>query len=407
MNLFLFHSAYDTAVVCLSFLSWALNNRLIDSLLFPRSIECGFDDGDCKSLNMYLMSVCFYLIGVYSMYTHLLSLSFLGIEFNIGYPGCFVSNPASVGDTVCNQENNVPACKYDGGDCCEISVNHPDLSKQFLGDDAKSCHAGHFYTAKCLYDNGDCDAIREQYPNCPDVEKLILDANGNPIVLGDGKCDATKVSLKDYMNEECGWVFGDCFEFKLQADKRQQQFPQCSLPELFRLGDGICDRGVNNYLNEQCGWDKFDCCDLDVSKIGDGVCDSNGDDIDYLTPECGYEGYDCCDPQTFKFYVNNDNCGDSSFDFATYLPIPKEQLAFNKECAFEGVDCFIPEYPNCQVDVSKYVGDGVCNGGKYNVESCGFDGGDCLGEICQMYSQAEDQRIYHDLIISILFVSFF
>ena len=29
----------------------------------------------------------------------------------------------------------------------------------------------------------------------------------------------------------------------------------------------------------------------------------------------------------------------------------------------------------------KLIGDGVCNGGEYNTESCGWDGGDCEGMI--------------------------
>lgn len=323
----------------------AMGNEVCDGGI-QNSIECGFDDGDC-------------------------------IEFNIGYPGCFVSKPSEVGDTVCHPENDLPECKYDGGDCCEISVNHKELVS-YLGDESKTCHAGHFFTARCLYDNGDCDAIREDYPNCPDVEKLLLDDSGLPIALGTGVCDQGKEDLKDYMNDECGWVFGDCEELKAKADKRLQQYPTCSFPDMWRIGDGYCDRGEFNYLNEQCGWDKFDCCPYDTSKIGDGVCDSlNGGD-DYLTAECGYELYDCCETRKFDLYVNNGNCGDTGFDMNTFLPIPREQMAYNKECAFEGTDCFIPDYPACQVPFASYIGDGKCNGGVYNTEDCGWDGGDCV-----------------------------
>ncbi len=133
-----------------------------------------------------------------------------------------------------------------------------------------------------------------------------------------------------------------------------------------------CDKA---FLNEQCGWDMFDCCDLDLSKIGDGTCDS-GDETDYLVDACGYEEYDCCPPKSMP-YVNNGNCGDSIFSPPFF--IQKEELAYNKECAFEGSDCFLPEYPNCAVDVLSRIGDGVCHGGKYNSEQCGWDGG---GKIC-------------------------
>jgi|AntRauTorckE5430_2_1112549.scaffolds.fasta_scaffold33284_1 hypothetical protein len=35
--------------------------------------------------------------------------------------------------------------------------------------------------------------------------------------------------------------------------------------------------------------------------------------------------------------------------------------------------------PNCHVNLPKLIGDGDCNnGGDYNTEECGFDGGDCV-----------------------------
>ena len=50
-----------------------------------------------------------------------------------------------------------------------------------------------------------------------------------------------------------------------------------------------------------------------------------------------------------------------------------------EECGFDGGDCldFNNRYPNCTVDVPYFIGDGTCNGGMYNTEECGFDGGDC------------------------------
>ena len=48
-----------------------------------------------------------------------------------------------------------------------------------------------------------------------------------------------------------------------------------------------------------------------------------------------------------------------------------------EECGWDGGDC-VEGYPDCQVTNPKKVGDGSCDGGQYNIEECGWDGGDCL-----------------------------
>lgn len=51
-----------------------------------------------------------------------------------------------------------------------------------------------------------------------------------------------------------------------------------------------------------------------------------------------------------------------------------------EECGFDGGDCidFNEKYPNCTVEYPSYIGDGICRGGEYNTEECGWDGGDCI-----------------------------
>jgi len=42
-------------------------------------------------------------------------------DFNLNFPFCNTTNVAKVGDGVCNEEVNTPACKFDGGDCLSPS----------------------------------------------------------------------------------------------------------------------------------------------------------------------------------------------------------------------------------------------------------------------------------------------
>jgi hypothetical protein len=126
----------------------------------------------------------------------------------------------------------------------------------------------------------------------------------------------------------------------------------------------VCDRDQGSYLTTSCGYDEYDCCSLDHSKIEDGVC--SGDDR-YLSDECGFEGYDCC---PFPQYIEDGHCGIENFAFVS-ASIPKQ-------CGYDGQDCFVDGHPNCQVSAPNKVGNGVCNGGKYNSEECGWDGGDCI-----------------------------
>lgn len=41
-------------------------------------------------------------------------------------------------------------------------------------------------------------------------------------------------------------------------------------------------------------------------------------------------------------------------------------------------DCEVEGFPDCSVDIPVQIGNGVCNGGDYNTEVCGYDGGDCI-----------------------------
>ena len=59
---------------------------------------------------------------------------------------------------------------------------------------------------------------------------------------------------------------------------------------------------------------------------------------------------------------------------------------YTEGCNFDGGDCdeFKSLYSNCTVEFSDWLGDGLCDGGEYNVLSCNWDGGDCIGKLALM-----------------------
>jgi len=175
----------------------------------------------------------------------------------------------------------------------------------------------------CGFDGGDCDEFMEQYPNCTVRE---------PWRVGDGKCD-----FGEYMVYECGWDGGDCLD---------EVYPDCQArgkSKAFR--NGQCDGMPFNTAS--CGWD-------------DGDCEVHNRDFIKRYPKCVV--FD-------STFVNNSRC-----DGGEYMV---------ESCGFDGGDCdeFMEQYPNCTVREPWRVGDGKCDFGEYMVYECGWDGGDCLDEV--------------------------
>ncbi len=281
-------------------------------------------------------------------------------------------------------------------DCCEKKGD------SYLGDGI--CHAGFFHTDRCLFDGGDCEEVKRDFPNCPDYPVDVTTADGQPIEIGNGVCDHGKENIREYMNEECGWVFGDCVQVRQRAIEMEAKYPDCyGVTDYWKIGDGNCDGGP--YLKEECGFDEFDCCPLDHSKIGDGTCDSfsfplattlqtldvssntsvpslvpstspssQPSALNYLTRECAFEGYDCCE---YTYLLKNGQCR-GAFTDGKGKYLPPEEVVDNPQCGFDAIDCTVERYPDCTVTVLDRLGDGICNGGEYNVEECGYDDGDCI-----------------------------
>ncbi|GFH51784.1 hypothetical protein CTEN210_08260 [Chaetoceros tenuissimus] len=283
-------------------------------------------------------------------------------EFLKRNKGCSVDFPYLLGDGKCQGfPYYSKSCGFDAGDC-EIFVNRFPGCKNIL-ETIEEPYKGWTVHDKictptlynlddaCNYDISHCKAFLEEYPNCP----LRNEENmGN---IGDGICD-------DFYNiEECGFDYGDC--------KYKQQYPNCDAYDL--LGNDQCDGAANN---EDCAFDNGECTDFNDSypncqvpdpwRIGNGWCDSWMEG--YLSDECGNDGGDCnelleveetCEVRN-RNKLGNGKCNGGLFN--------------TEACNWDEGDC-----DSCNAiveDISK-IGDGVCDGTPYNSPECNNDGGDC------------------------------
>ena len=153
-------------------------------------------------------------------------------------------------------------------------------------------------------------------------------------IIGDGYCD-------DEANiEECGYDFGDCCHWENDFSLCQDCF--CKSPPInytdrcnnnwylpLSLGDGICDRLLNN---QEFFFDAGDCCydkseDWSVcvksdrycieDQIGDGICQDHNN-----SPLCDHDLGDCCVPNITTEFCCDCHCSSDAWIilYGTELP---------------------------------------------------------------------------------------
>ncbi|CAM9857794.1 unnamed protein product, partial [Ectocarpus fasciculatus] len=157
-----------------------------------------------------------------------------------------------IGDGICNPENNIEECRYDGGDCCPC-------------DCSSSKHQCGSYGYNCKDHQSDC-----KYPDCHDKGGIVER-------IGDGACDDGPDGNNNIL--ECGYDGGDC----------------CVGGDVFTISDGSCD-DVNN--NAGCFYDGGDCCECEC--VDDLYC-------------CGEKGYECLNP-TSECFKGEENLKDVPCD---------------------------------------------------------------------------------------------
>ena len=163
------------------------------------------------------------------------------------HPGC--DNVVLVGNGFCNDETNIAACNYDGGDCCGHNVNVDHCS-----------HCNCFYKETC-------------------------DAGVTNNYVGDGYCDdETNIPACNYDGGDC---CGPCINTEYCSNCDCLGGPNSVEIANPLVGNGFCNEETNNI---QCDYDGGDCCS-NPEMVGNGFCDEETNNI-----ECVYDGGDCCGP---------------------------------------------------------------------------------------------------------------
>lgn len=345
---------------------------------------------------------------------------------SLGEGVCF-SNLDCAGDLVCGTNNchsmhpSLDSDVWPGADCCVSPGNNSICEPSCLGSSCDefadiSCEAleavwgcscqGCACTSNCSTDREICatyeqginptEAIRTESTSASCTDCGGTDCSDVLSWVGDGTCDL------NFACDEFSCDGGDCecsnpATEPLPGNCRDCFDRDCTGLEHW-VGDGYCDNGLFG-LNFNCSaWscDGGDCpgcsncadcdgndCDGFEHWLGDGFCD-DGTTV-FLNFNC----------ETFSF--DNDDCaacidceGKSCEGLQHWIAdglCDEGQWGITFNCAEfnnDGGDCS----SNC-TSPSSSLGDGHCDPGLHNTQACGWDGGDCCEQTCNMNADCQ------------------
>ena len=194
---------------------------------------------------------------------------------------CCSGNVITIGDGICQDENNNGQCSFDGGDCCTAEVNTTSCSIcecmtqetilpfdpcplfDKIGDGICNDENNNVI---CSYDGGDCCGSNIDTSNCSHCDKC-LKFKEFPNIPYDGHCpNYAKIEdglCQDENNVElCMFDGGDCCLSEVdttqcsecQCHTEKDDFDPC--PDGDKIGDGDCNVSNNNSV---CSFDGRDC----------------------------------------------------------------------------------------------------------------------------------------------------
>ena len=233
--------------------------------------ECNFDNGDCclPIINSLYCIECFcHQDGTQHNFMSQTST----VKIN-SFNTCSSHIQAYIGDGYCDDTANVPICNFDDGDCCldPIQDDFCFFCQCYQGNMTSECSTDLFTMVNdgmcqdqsnieaCDWDGGDCCDTEASAYLChecqchsgPSLHEEYLFCY--TLFEGDGICDDA------YNTLGCNLDHGDCC---LSKDTNPLAFVFCNecicydCPYSF-VGDGFCDDATNNAM---CDYDGGDCC---------------------------------------------------------------------------------------------------------------------------------------------------
>ena len=289
-----------------------------------------------------------------------------------------------MGDGECDSDNNIAACEYDGGDCCESTCVDALWSCGISGYDCVDPEApvppAPDIGEECTMSDGWSSGIY-------DCDLVCVSSGWSAPTTGDASCDAGRVGDDANFNcEPFDYDGGDCCETTCEPvwSTDCDGFDACMDPAapVPTVGEDCFGYGSWSGFTGKydCNLNCIDTSSWSAPEPGDGDCDSESGDSDEADFNCEYFGYDegdCCATTCTPTFSSD--CGefDACVDPSAPPAVPGAACSLTSGTGI--LDCLL----DCETEsrVTDYLDDEICDDGTYGVDlNCAefeFDSGYC------------------------------